>query len=144
MQNLGHLQTGHLWRVEVLHRISVQSTKKTNPFIPVSFQLALLTREDFLFLKHTMVADKAFPKLIASVCKDISPSGSSSEIQPCSTQNFYHLCKVCSLGLLWAVTSGREPSAFQSYCPISLPLRTCPGGGTQSVSWAKTSELELA
>lgn len=114
--------------LEVLHRISVQSTKKTNPFIPVSFQLALLTRVDFLFLKHTVVADKAFPELIASVCKDKSPSVPSSEIQPRSTQNFYQPWQ--GLDLLWAVTSGREPSALQSYCPISLFLRACPGGST--------------
>lgn len=51
----------------------MQSTKKTNQFFPGSFQLALITRVDFLFIKHTVVADKAFPELIASVCKDKKP-----------------------------------------------------------------------
>lgn len=117
--------------------------QKRKQFFPGSFQLALITRVDFLFLKHTVVADKAFPEVIASVCKDKNPSVPNSERQPCSTQNFYHPWQVAAwtCSEQWRLAVNRQGAhCLTELLPLSLLLTACPGGRhTVCVSWAETS-----
>lgn len=127
-------KSGHPWRAETLHRISVIKAW-TNPFRSGSVQLALTMRLGFLFLKHSVVADKAFPRPVCQGLQRQQPSQVPNfELQYWGQPKtlFHHwqqgLQPGASPNPLWAVTSAGKQTGNPAVYKAGAPKKACPEG----------------
>lgn len=125
-------KSGHPWRAEMLHRISVINTR-TNPFLPGNVQLTLTVKLGFLFLQHSWwVPIKPSPADCQALKRQQPPQISIFELQPCARPeaSCHHRQQGTQPGaspnLLWAVTSaGKQtgnPAVCKSWCPPNYLL----------------------
>lgn len=116
--------------------------KKDKPIFPWQFSACTNNNNGLLFLKHIVVADKSFPELIASVCKNKTPQYPTLRCSHAQHKTFTTPDKVHSLDCSeqWPLAVSRqEPQCLTELLPHLPAPQSLPWRWAESVSWAETS-----